>query len=122
MSETLLSTISSGLITQKAVNILRCLSTDDTYEIFLKAKEGLPRTTGAHINLNMSRKKYYSALKKLVSNGLLLRKRSGYCHSALGSLVYKLLISQLQNELTVYTANASVLQLEHNSSMTKSTR
>src|SRR5215204_7115884 len=75
------SSISTTQITSvsSSLKLFSVLSKPDNMKIFLSAKE----------HLQLSRKQYYKALKRLKDIGLIQKLKGVYCHTSFGKIVYQ---------------------------------
>jgi len=62
----------------------------DAIKIFYAAKDGIKSSTQAIRELDLTQKKYYTNLKRLIDTGLVERVNGAYKHTTLGKIGYKL--------------------------------
>jgi len=62
----------------------------DAIKIFYAAKDGIKSSTQTIIELDLTQKKYYTNLKKLIDTGLVERVNGAYKHTTLGKIGFKL--------------------------------
>lgn len=74
----------------EAVKILSSLSNIDAMRIFIEAKEGIQSSTKAIKKLDMTQKRYYVWLKKLMEAGLIEKWENIYIQTMLGKFFSKL--------------------------------
>lgn len=70
--------------------ILSSLASTDALEIFIKAGEGIGSSTKAIEELNLTQKRYYVGLKRLIEAGLIEKRRNTYVQTMLGTLCFKM--------------------------------
>lgn len=80
--------------TDRSVEIFRLLGNDDAFEIFKQCKLGI-RKHDKQIIQQLSRKRYYTRLKRLREYGLVVRDNDQYILTTLGSRVFTI-VSMLE--------------------------
>jgi hypothetical protein len=85
------SSISAPQVTSvsSSLELFSVLSKPDNMKIFLAAKEGIKVHLLTSTHLQLSRKQYYKALKRLKDIGLIQKIKGVYCHTAFGKIVYQ---------------------------------
>src|SRR5215204_5325883 len=85
------SSISTTQITSvsSSLKLFSVLSKPDNMKIFLAAKEGIKVHLLTSTHLQLSRKQYYKALKRLKDIGLIQKLKGVYCHTSFGKIVYQ---------------------------------
>ncbi len=85
------SSISAPQITSvsSSLKLFSVLSKPDNMKIFLAAKEGIKVHLFTSTHLQLSRKQYYKALKRLKDIGLIQKLKGVYCHTSFGKIVYQ---------------------------------
>jgi len=63
----------------------------DALKIFYAAEKGIESSTQAIKELNLTQKRYYTNLKRLIDVGLVEKIDGKYAHTTLGKIVYKLM-------------------------------
>jgi len=70
--------------------ILYSLSGADALKIFIKTAEGIKSSTQTIKELNLTQKRYYVALKRLIEADLVEKRRNTYVQTMLGALCFKM--------------------------------
>jgi len=70
--------------------ILSSLANEDALKIFIEAEEGIESSAKAIKKLNLTQKRYYVWLKRLIEAGLIEKRGSAYVQTMLGKLCYKM--------------------------------
>jgi len=76
--------------------IFSALSSVDALNIFYAAENGIESSTQTIKELNLTQKRYYTNLKRLIDAGLVERVNGRYVHTTFGKIVHKL-IEALRN-------------------------
>jgi len=76
--------------------IFSALSSVDALNIFYAAEDGIESSTQTIKELNLTQKRYYTNLKRLIDAGLVERVNGRYVHTTFGKIVHKL-IEALRN-------------------------
>jgi len=76
--------------------IFAALSSVDALNIFYAAEDGIESSTQTIKELNLTQKRYYTNLKRLIDAGLVERVNGRYVHTTFGKIVHKL-IEALKN-------------------------
>ena len=76
--------------------IFSALSSVDALNIFYAAEDGIESSTQTIKELNLTQKRYYTNLKRLIDAGLVERVNGRYIHTTFGKIVHKL-IEALRN-------------------------
>jgi len=66
-------------------------SSIDALKIFYAAEKGIESSTRAIKELGLTKKRYYTNLKRLIDVGLVEKTNGRYAHTTLGKIVYKLM-------------------------------
>jgi len=70
--------------------LLSSLTGEDAIQIFIKAGEGIESSTEAIRTLNLTQKRYYVSLKRLIEAGLIEKRENVYVQTMLGKLCYNM--------------------------------
>lgn len=76
-----------ALLRDRSVEIFRLLGNGDALEIFKQCKLGIGKHDRQIIQ-QLSKKRYYSRLKRLREYGLIVRDNDQYVHTTFGSRVF----------------------------------
>ncbi|MBN1681974.1 hypothetical protein JW865_00280 [Candidatus Bathyarchaeota archaeon] len=97
-------------------DLFTVFSNIDALRIFMYAEKGIPNSTVAIKELNLTPKRYYSRLKELLDCGLVVKNDEGYNYTPLGEVVAKMgltLIEIMKNkekiELIMNLSGSAVL-------------
>lgn len=71
---------------KKLGNLLKILSKPDAIRILFFADQGIRNSTHAREELGLSTKRYYTRLRALLGEGLVIKSESGYRQTALGNM------------------------------------
>jgi len=71
--------------------IISAASSIDALKIFYAAKDGIESSTQTIKKLNLTQKRYYTNLKRLIDSGLIEKEDGRYTHTTLGKIFYSLI-------------------------------
>lgn len=86
----------------KSVEILEALANESSIKIFKQASTGLKSGETVLEKMGLTKRQFYSRLKKLVNLGLISKTEGVYKHTSLGSLVNSIQIKPLEEALVNY--------------------
>ncbi len=72
------------------VDILSSLASPDSLRIFSECAEGIKSSTKTIVKLDLTHKRYYTWLKRLIDTGLVEKRENAYVQTMLGKLCYRL--------------------------------
>lgn len=75
---------------ENLAEILSSLGKEDSLKIFHSAKDGIANSTEAIKKLQLTQKRYYTSLKRLLEAGLLQKRDNVYQHTTLGMMCFRL--------------------------------
>jgi hypothetical protein len=67
--------------------------------LFMSAKNGLLADSSSPHNAGLSKKIYYTSLKRLINSGLIIKTGGKYLHTSLGSVIYESHILKLTEQM-----------------------
>jgi len=70
--------------------VLSSLANEDALRIFVEAEKGIESSTQAITKLNLTQKRYYVSLKRLIEAGLVEKRENAYVQTILGRLCFKM--------------------------------
>jgi hypothetical protein len=94
MSTATTTAISTGAV-DFSLKLFSIISKTDNFKFFLAAKDGVRINFNTLVRMNLSRKRYYKALKQLRDAGLIEKFNGVYSHTSFGRIVYQRNITEL---------------------------
>jgi predicted transcriptional regulator len=82
------STLDEELI-NRSTKLLKILSKRNNLSLFMSAKGGLLAEASSPEPTGLSKKVYYTSLKQLINNGLVVKADGKYVHTTFGSVVFQ---------------------------------
>jgi predicted transcriptional regulator len=84
---------------ESTAKLLSVLSKKNNLMLFMSAKNGLLADSSSPHNAGLSKKIYYTSLKRLINSGLIIKTGGKYLHTSLGSVIYESHILKLTEQM-----------------------